>query len=118
MPFGSPLYELSPKDAGYDVSDYTTLTRSLEHLKTLIRFFKAHDLGLKVIVDLVPNHSSSEHPLFKAALRAGKGSPERSYYHFADGKGKDGELPPNNWQSVFGGPAWTRIDDGSGIAHL
>ncbi|NCV37571.1 MAG: alpha-amylase, partial [Actinobacteria bacterium] len=115
----SPFMSSPQKDAGYDVSDYTDidpLFGTLEDFDSVLS--KAHDLGLKVIVDLVPNHSSSEHPLFKAALRAGKGSPERSYYHFADGKGKDGELPPNNWQSVFGGPAWTRIDDGQWYLHI
>ena len=115
----SPFMTSPQKDAGYDVSDYTDidpLFGTLEDFDSVLS--KAHDLGLKVIVDLVPNHSSSEHPLFKAALRAGKGSPERSYYHFADGKGKDGELPPNNWQSVFGGPAWTRIDDGQWYLHI
>ncbi|NCV98443.1 MAG: alpha-amylase [Actinobacteria bacterium] len=115
----SPFMSSPQKDAGYDVSDYTDidpLFGTLEDFDSVLS--KAHDLGLKVIVDLVPNHSSSEHPLFKAALRAGKGSPERSYYHFADGKGEDGELPPNNWQSVFGGPAWTRIDDGQWYLHI
>ena len=115
----SPFMSSPQKDAGYDVSDYTgidPLFGTLEDFDSVLS--KAHDLGLRVIVDLVPNHSSSEHPLFKAALRAGKGSPERSYYHFADGKGKDGELPPNNWQSVFGGPAWTRIDDGQWYLHI
>ena len=115
----SPFMSSPQKDAGYDVSDYTDidpLFGTLDDFDSVLS--KAHDLGLKVIVDLVPNHSSSEHPLFKAALRAGKGSPERSYYHFADGKGKDGELPPNNWQSVFGGPAWTRIDDGQWYLHI
>ena len=115
----SPFMSSPQKDAGYDVSDYTDidpLFGTLEDFDSVLS--KAHDLGLKVIVDLVPNHSSSEHPLFKAALRAGRGSPERSYYHFADGKGKDGELPPNNWQSVFGGPAWTRIDDGQWYLHI
>ena len=115
----SPFMSSPQKDAGYDVSDYTDidpLFGTLEDFDSVLS--KAHDLGLKVIVDLVPNHSSSEHPLFKAALRAGKGSPERSYYHFADGKGKDGVLPPNNWQSVFGGPAWTMIDDGQWYLHI
>ena len=115
----SPFMSSPQKDAGYDVSDYTDidpLFGTLEDFDAVLS--KAHDLGLRVIVDLVPNHSSSEHPLFKAALRAGKGCPERSYYHFADGKGKDGELPPNNWQSVFGGPAWTRIDDGQWYLHI
>jgi alpha-glucosidase len=74
----------------------------------------AHGLGLKVIVDLVPNHCSSEHPWFVEALAAGEGSEERARFMFRDGKGKDGELPPNNWESVFGGPAWTRTTNPDG----
>jgi alpha-glucosidase len=71
-----------------------------------------------VIVDLVPNHSSNEHPLFEAALAAGPGSFERSFYHFADGQGDNGDEPPNNWQSVFGGPSWTRVEDGQWYLHI
>ena len=67
-----------------------------------------------VIVDLVPNHSSDEHEWFQAALAAGPGSPERARYLFRDGQGEHGELPPNNWESVFGGPAWTRTTDADG----
>ncbi|MEP6665110.1 MAG: alpha-amylase family glycosyl hydrolase, partial [Nocardioidaceae bacterium] len=78
----------------------------------------AHGLGLKVIVDLVPNHTSSEHPWFRAALAAGVGSRERNRYLFLPGRGHDGSLPPNNWQSVFGGPAWTRLPDGDWYLHL
>src|SRR5690606_21382627 len=79
---------------------------------------RAHELGLRVIVDLVPNHSSDEHPWFKAALAAGPGGPERERYIFRDGRGPDGAEPPNNWRSVFGGPAWTRVDDGQWYLHL
>ena len=68
----------------------------------------AHARGLKVLMDLVPNHCSSAHPWFRAALAAGPGSPERARFVFRHGSGEDGELPPNNWQSAFGGPAWTR----------
>lgn len=115
----SPFMTSPQKDAGYDVSDYT----DIDPLFGTIADFddvltKAHRLGLKVIVDLVPNHSSSEHPLFKAALASASGSNERSFYHFADGKGENGELPPNNWQSVFGGPAWTRTEDGQWYLHI
>ena len=69
---------------------------------------------MRVVVDLVPNHSSSAHPWFLEALAAGPGSPERDRYLFRDGHGAHGELPPNNWQSVFGGPAWTRITEADG----
>ncbi|MFB9651682.1 MULTISPECIES: alpha-amylase family glycosyl hydrolase [Pseudarthrobacter] len=70
---------------------------------------RAHELGIKVIADIVPNYSSSEHPSFQHSLAAGPGSPEREMYIIADGKGDDGELPPNNWTSIFHGPAWTRV---------
>ena len=115
----SPFMTSPQKDAGYDVSDYKDIDPLFGTLADFDDVLaKAHVLGLKVIVDLVPNHSSSEHPLFKAALASPKGSKERSYYHFADGKGETGELPPNNWQSVFGGPAWTRTKDGQWYLHI
>jgi alpha-glucosidase len=79
----------------------------------------AHALGLRVIVDLVPNHCSDQHPWFQQALRDGAGSPARQRFHFRPGRGDDGELPPNDWESIFGGPAWTRVADpstGSGQA--
>jgi alpha-glucosidase len=115
----SPFFTSPQKDAGYDVSDYTDIDPRFGTLEDFDRVLaKAHDLGIRVIVDLVPNHSSNEHPLFKAALAAGPGSKERKLYHFADGKGKNGELPPNNWQSVFGGPAWTRVEDGQWYLHI
>jgi alpha-glucosidase len=75
---------------------------------------KAHSLGLRVMIDLVPNHSSDQHQWFQRALAAEPGSPERAFYHFKDGKGDSGELPPNNWVSMFGGPAWTRITESDG----
>ena len=106
----SPFFTSPQKDAGYDVADYTDvdpLFGTLADFDTLLA--RAHALSLKVIIDLVPNHSSSEHPWFQAALAAGPGSPERARYLFRDGLGADGELPPNNWQSVFGGPAWTMV---------
>jgi alpha-glucosidase len=67
-----------------------------------------------VIVDLVPNHCSSEHPLFRAALAAGPGSQERDRFIFREGRGIGGDLPPNNWMSSFGGPAWTRVTEADG----
>ncbi len=74
----------------------------------------AHDLGLRVIIDIVPNHTSSAHRWFRDALAAGPGSPERDRYVFRPGRGENGELPPNNWQSIFGGPAWTRVTEPDG----
>ena len=71
-----------------------------------------------MIVDLVPNHTSSEHAWFRAALASAPGTPERARYLFRDGRGPDGDEPPNNWRSVFGGPAWTRVPDGQWYLHL
>ena len=111
----SPFFKSPQHDAGYDVSDYRDidpLFGTLSDFDELVA--ESHSLGLKVIVDLVPNHSSSEHEWFKLALRSEPGSPERDRYIFREGKGENGELPPNNWQSVFGGSAWTRITEPDG----
>ncbi len=110
-------FQRSPQaDHGYDVSDYCDvdpLFGDLAAFDALVT--RAHQLGLKVIVDVVPNHCSVEHPLFQQALRAEPGSAARARFHFADGHG---DAPPNNWPSVFGGPAWTRVDDGQWYLHL
>src|SRR5690242_10081808 len=115
----SPFY-LSPQaDAGYDVADYRTVDPifgSVGDARGLVA--DAHDLGLRVIVDLVPNHSSDQHEWFKQALAEGPGSALRGRYHFRDGRGPAGELPPNDWPSIFGGPAWTRVADGQWYLHL
>lgn len=111
----SPFYTSPQKDAGYDVSNYVDvdpLFGTLEDFDELVR--KAHSLNLKVMIDLVPNHTSSEHEWFKKALACKPESAERNFYHFKDGKGEHGELPPNNWQSLFGGSAWTRTLDEDG----
>lgn len=111
----SPFYPSPQHDAGYDVADYRDVDPrfgTLTDFDALIE--RAHDLGLKVIIDLVPNHSSSEHAWFQAALAASPGSPERARYVFRDGRGDDGSTPPNNWQSNFGGPAWSRITESDG----
>ncbi len=105
----SPFYRSPQKDAGYDVEDYCDvdpLFGTLDDADALIE--GAHRLGLRVIVDIVPNHTSDRHRWFQAAISAEPGSPERGRYIFRDGRGASGELPPNNWESVFGGPAWTR----------
>ena len=115
----SPFYNSPQKDAGYDVSDYVSvdpLFGTLEDFDEMVA--EAHRLSLRVMIDLVPNHSSSEHEWFQKALKAAPGSKERSYYHFKDGRGENGELPPNNWQSMFGGSAWTRVEDGQWYVHL
>ncbi|WP_346536609.1 glycoside hydrolase family 13 protein [Micromonospora sp. DPT] len=115
----TPFYTSPQVDAGYDVADYRDvdpLFGTLTDFDAMIT--DAHALGLRIIVDLVPNHTSSAHPWFQAALAAGPGSPERERYLFADGKGEHGELPPNDWESIFGGPAWTRVPDGQWYLHL
>ena len=118
----SPFYTSPQKDAGYDVADYCNIDPvfgTLADAEQLIT--TAHDLGLRVIVDLVPNHSSDQHAWFQAALEAAPGSAERERYMFREGEGEAGELPPNNWESVFGGPAWTRVtepDDSPGQWYL
>jgi alpha-glucosidase len=111
----SPFMTSPQRDAGYDVANYCDvdpLFGSLADFDALA--VTAHNLGLRVIVDLVPNHSSSDHEWFQAALAAGPGSVERGHYMFREGKGASGELPPNNWESVFGGPAWTRVIEADG----
>lgn len=111
----SPFYTSPQHDAGYDVADYCDVDPrfgSLSDADELIA--RAHEQGLKVIVDIVPNHSSSEHELFQRALAAGPGSPERDMYIFREGRGEHGELPPNNWTSIFHGAAWTRVTEADG----
>ena len=108
----SPFYVSPQVDAGYDVANYTDvdpLFGTLEDFDDLVAAASA--ARLKVIVDLVPNHSSDLHPWFVAALAAEPGSPERARYIFRDGTGPKGSEPPNNWGSVFGGSAWTRVLD-------
>ncbi|MEU9158261.1 glycoside hydrolase family 13 protein [Streptomyces sp. NPDC048417] len=115
----SPFYASPQADAGYDVADYRAVDPMFGNLldaDALIR--DAHGLGLRIIVDLVPNHSSDQHEWFKRALTEGPGSPSRDRYHFRPGKGESGELPPNDWESIFGGPAWTRVADGEWYLHL
>jgi alpha-glucosidase len=115
----TPFYTSPQHDHGYDVADYEDvdpLFGTLADADELIS--SAHALGLKVAVDLVPNHTSSDHAWFQAALAAAPGSPERARYLFRDGKGPDGDEPPNNWRSVFGGLAWTRVPDGQWYLHL
>lgn len=111
----SPYYVSPMADAGYDVADYRDidpLFGSLRDAEELIA--EAHRLGIRVIADLVPNHTSDEHAWFQAALAAAPGSPERERYLFRDGKGPGGDEPPNDWRSVFGGRAWTRVAEPDG----
>ena len=113
----SPFYSSPNKDGGYDVAnprDVDPRHGTLDDAKIL--FDRAHELGLKVLVDIIPNHFSSDHLWFQEALVAPKGSQERSRFHFHDGK--DAKTPPNNWISLFGGSAWTQVADGQWYLHL
>jgi alpha-glucosidase len=115
----TPWYPSPMDDGGYDVSDYRDIEPvfgTLQEAEQLIR--EAHDLGIRIILDIVPNHCSDDHPWFRAALAAGPGSPERARFWFRPGSGPDGSQPPNDWQSRFGGPAWTRVADGEWYLHL
>lgn len=111
----SPFYQSPNRDGGYDVSDPRAIDPRFGTLSDFQKLMqRANELGLKVIVDLVPNHFSDQHHWFKAALASSPNSPARNRFHFYDGRGAAGELPPNNWESVFGGPSWTRITESDG----
>lgn len=111
----NPWYPSPLLDGGYDVADYRGVDPrfgDVEQARELIA--DAHDLRLKVILDIVPNHSSWDHPWFQAALAAEPGSPERARYIFRDGAGPHGDQPPNNWRSTFGGSGWERVTEPDG----
>ena len=111
----TPFYPSPLADGGYDVSDYRDVDPRLGTLAGFDELVtEAATYGIRVIVDLVPNHCSAEHPAFRAALAAAPGSPEREMFIFRDGRGPDHAEPPNNWQSVFHGPAWTRVTEPDG----
>ncbi len=113
----NPWYPSPMADAGYDVADYRDIEPAygtLDEAQALIS--EAHELGIRVLLDIVPNHTSDEHVWFRTALADEPGARQR--YHFRPGHGADGALPPNNWQSVFGGPAWTQVADGDWYLHL
>jgi alpha-glucosidase len=115
----TPFYPSPMADHGYDVADprdVEPVFGDLAEFDALLS--EAHALGLRVTVDLVPNHTSNAREWFRRALAAAPGSPERSRYVFRDGRGPDGAEPPNNWPSTFGGPAWTRVPDGQWYLHL
>ncbi len=148
----TPFYRSPMADGGYDVADYRDVDPLFGNLADFDALLgAAHDRGLRVIIDVVPNHVSSEHPWFRAAVAAGPGSPERERFHFRrsrtiddfrrsrtiddsrrsrtiddsrrsrtidDSGPSEGDAPPNDWQSVFFGPAWTRLDDGDWYLHL
>ncbi len=115
----TPFYPSPMADHGYDVADprgVEPLFGTLADLDALVA--DVHARGMRLIVDIVPNHASSQHPWFRAALAAGPGSAERARFLFRAGRGPDGGEPPNNWRSAFGGPAWTRVPDGQWYLHL
>jgi len=111
----TPWYPSPQHDHGYDVADYMDIEPeygTLAQAENLIK--ESHEFGIKLIVDIVPNHTSSDHKWFQAALKSAPNSIERNRYMFRDGKGAGGDLPPNNWEAVFGGPAWKRVTESDG----
>jgi alpha-glucosidase len=115
----NPWYPSPMADSGYDVADYRDIEPAFGTLAEAEEFVReAHELGLKVIIDIVPNHASDRHPWFVQALADGPGSAARGRFWFKPGRGENGERPPNDWQSRFGGPAWTRVADGEWYLHL
>jgi alpha-glucosidase len=111
----SPFMTSPQRDAGYDVADYRDVDPLFGTLADFDEMLaQAHARDIRVIVDLVPNHSSDQHVWFQEALKAAPGSPERARYIFRDGRGENGELPPNNWESVFGGGMWERVTEADG----
>ncbi|MFD7794492.1 alpha-amylase family glycosyl hydrolase [Streptomyces sp. NPDC059759] len=111
----TPWYVSPMADGGYDVADYRDIDPvfgTLAEAESLIT--EAHAQGLRVIVDLVPNHCSDRHPWFQEALAGGPQTPARDRFWFVPGRGEHGELPPNDWESYFGGPAWTRVVEADG----
>ncbi|MBW3081309.1 glycoside hydrolase family 13 protein [Bifidobacterium saguinibicoloris] len=115
----SPFYPSDLADGGYDVIDYRNVDPRLGTMDDFDRMAAAaHEAGIKVIVDIVPNHTADKHVMFQEALKAGRGSAARDRYIFREGRGANGELPPNDWQSLFGGPAWQRVEDGQWYLHI
>jgi len=105
----SPWYPSPMADSGYDISDYRSIDPAFGTLAEAERLIaEARALDIRTIVDIVPNHVSDQHPWFEAAIAAAPGSPERERFWFRPGSGADGSSPPNGWQSIFGGSAWTR----------
>jgi alpha-glucosidase len=115
----SPFYPSALADGGYDVADYRNVAPELGTLDDFDALVDAaHAVGIRVIVDIVPNHTSNLHPWFQEALASKPGSAARARYIFRDGRGPDGSEPPSDWISHFGGPAWTRVPDGQWYCHL
>lgn len=115
----SPFYPSPLADGGYDVAHYRDVDPRLGTLNDIDDLIAAlHERGMKLVIDIVPNHTSDQHEWFQAALTADRGSPERERYIFRDGTGPDGSEPPTDWQSEFGGDAWQRVEDGQWYLHF
>jgi alpha-glucosidase len=111
----NPWYPSPMADMGYDIVDYRAIEPSFGTLAEAERLIaEARALGIRTIVDIVPNHVSDRHPWFVEALAAAPGSPERERFWFRPGTGAGGGEPPNGWSSIFGGPAWTRTANPDG----
>jgi alpha-glucosidase len=106
----SPFYLSPQRDGGYDVADYREVDPVFGTVADAEAFIhRAHELGIRVVIDVVPNHTSSEHRFFQEALVSEPGSPAWARYHCVEGGGAGGVEPPNGWQSIFGGSAWSPI---------
>ncbi len=115
----NPWYPSPLRDGGYDVADFCDIDPRYGTLADAEALIAAvHASGMRILADLVPNHTSDRHAWFQRALAAAPGDPARDWYHFRPGSGPDGTEPPTDWRSVFGGPAWTRLDDGQWYLHL
>ncbi|MFZ7089407.1 glycoside hydrolase family 13 protein [Curtobacterium sp. RRHDQ10] len=111
----TPWYRSPLADGGYDVEDYRAIHPDfgdIAEAETLIA--EAAALGIRTIVDVVPNHVSNQHAWFREALASGPGSDARARFWFRDGRGPNGDLPPGNWPSSFSGSTWTRTTDPDG----
>jgi alpha-glucosidase len=115
----TPFYVSPLRDGGYDVADYDRPDPRFGTLADAEQLIAAaHGLGLRVLFDVVPNHTSSEHRWFREALASPPGEGAWRRYHCVRGRGDGGVEPPNDWRSVFGGRAWTPVGDGTGWWYL
>ena len=116
----NPWYPSPLADAGYDIADYRSIDPDFGTLEEAVQLIaEARELGLRTIVDIVPNHVSDQHPWFQSALASPPGSAERARFWFRPSDGTEEDAPPNGWQSIFGGSAWSRPNgDGEWYLHL
>src|SRR3954447_6358662 len=114
----SPFYPSALADGGYDVDDYRAVDPKIGTLEDFDELRAAlQAAGIRLIVDIVPNHTSNRHVWFQEALASAPGSPARDRYIFRHGRGEHGELAPSDWTSTFGGPAWEPVGDGEWYLH-